>query len=451
MTLQKTLSLRPALCALALWVMFVAVTPRATAGGIASCREPFAFHGAEINVVVLPYFQAGPSPRPLNGLGSQLALLVKLETLYRALAYDHWGIVLLMGNKDECDPDKIAARLLQQIDRAGRLVVVSGKLYQQDEDIYVQTFARFYRKPMPDEKTVPAEVGFQLGGKTFQGRITGQQFAFPPEQLPIKVMDAIAANFTKAAFIYDSPHLDSHKRPLPLDSFRRCDFCENGMAFTVEGRMGDWIRIKKNTEEPGYLLAHLEEGMSLSQQMPEVGFLQGLMGFLRYNQPGVQTANAPAGMQVARQALLEYAKRSQAAEEPETLASALQLSAILEFNGRHGASSEQFDAAYQLVPYDADARNLAAMFRLHRDYSAPGKNLSARDTANDFIAAVALQPKNSLVLDNLESFYELLGTPAAREKIRPGTAIEPDEIEAQLAKLRAILPKLGDRPAPPGE
>src|SRR5258707_5879747 len=140
MTLRRTLTARFVLCAIAVCVMSLVVAPRAQAGAISSCGAPIAFEGAKVNVVVLPYFQAGPSPRQLNGLGSQLALLVKLETLYRALAYDRWGIVLLTGQKRECDPDRIARELLLRIHAGGRLIVVWGKLYQQDEDIYVQTF-----------------------------------------------------------------------------------------------------------------------------------------------------------------------------------------------------------------------------------------------------------------------------------------------------------------------
>ena len=453
MTLTNTLTARFPLCAVAVCIMSLVAAPRAQAGAIASCGAPVVFEDAEVNVVVLPYLQSGSSPRQLNGLGSQLALLVKLETLYRALAYDSWGIVLLTGQKQECDPDRIARDLLSRIHPSGRLLEVWGKLYQQDQDIYVQTFARSYRRPVPGEKVVPEEVGFRVGGKSFQGRITGQEFAFPPEQLPIKVMDAIAANFAKAAFIYDSPDVGSPRHSLPLDQFRKCDTCQDALAFTVMGRSGDWIHVKPKDGRDGYLLAHLEEGLSLIQQLPEVGFVHGLMGFLRYAEPlaETQTAQSSAGMQEAQQALLEYAKQGEAAEEPESKASALQLAGILEFARKRAGPAEQFDTAYELVPYNSDARNLAAMFRLYRDYSLPGKNLRARDTANDFIAAIALQPRNTLVLGNLESFYELLTTSAAQDRIKAGTVIEPSEIEAQLKKLKAIRQRLAESPAPSGE
>lgn len=53
----------------AMCVMFLAVALRASAGAVSSCEMPIVFEGAEVNVVVLPYFQSGSSPRELNGLG----------------------------------------------------------------------------------------------------------------------------------------------------------------------------------------------------------------------------------------------------------------------------------------------------------------------------------------------------------------------------------------------
>jgi hypothetical protein len=414
---------------------------------------PTAFEGAEVNVVVLPYFQSGPSSLELNALGGQLALLVKLETLYKALSYDHWGVILLTGDKRACDPDRIARELLSRIHPAGRLLLIWGRLYQQDQDVYAQTFARSYRKPLPSETAPRPEIEIQVGGKTFQARIDAQQFSFPPALLPVKVIDAITANYEKAAYIYDSPSLSAPKHRLPLEDFRKCDTCPNALAFTVEDKTEDWIHVRPREGRDGYLLAHVEQGMTLTEHMPEVDFVQGLMGFVRYapSFSEAQTPKSSSGMQVAEQSLTDYAKRAEVDEEPETKAVALQLSGILEFDRKRVPSSEQFDSAYQLVPYSSNARNLAAMFRMYRDYSLPGRNIRARDTANDFIAAIALEPRNELVLENLQNFYELLESQTGQDRISPGTAIPADEIDAQLVKLRTIIQRLGEKPAPVGE
>ena len=424
------------------WLVLLYAAPFADAVGFSRCGgRPFAFKDAEVNVVILPYFQSGASSHDLNGLGSQLALLVKLDTLYRAMAYDKWGIVLLAGPKEECKPETIAFDLLLpgMIHPGGRLIVVWGKLYQQDESVYVQTFARFYKSPQPPQKTTGTHFEMQIGGRAFDGRVA-EEFSFPPQQLPIQTMQDIAEGFRNSVFLYDSPDINSNKTPLPLEEFRRCDECPGALAFTVEDRQEGWVRVKKHTGQVGYLRAQIPEGINLAQRMPELVFLQGLMGFARYGeQKGVVPASATT---VAEQGLLEYAQREGSAEEPETQAAALELSGILEF--LHGGKnpSARFDQAYDLVPYSSDARNFAALFRVYRDYNLPGRKLRPREVVNDFVAAAALDPGNSMVLQNLEKFYDLLIAPGSEQKIDPQFAIRPTEIHKQLAKIRAIRQNL---------
>jgi hypothetical protein len=416
--------------------------PSAHGIAFAQCGgRPFAFKDAEVNFIVLPYFQSGASSRDLNGLGSQLALLVKLDTLYRSIAFDKWGIVLLAGPEEQCKPETVAFDLLHlgMIHPGGRLIVVWGKLYQQDENVYVQTFARFYRSPEPGQKITAANFYMQIGGSEFEGRLA-DEFAFPPQRLPIQTMQDIAEGFSKSVFLYEAPDPNSKKTVLPLEQFRKCDRCPGALAFTVEDHQGNWVRVRKESGEVGYLLAQLPEGINLAQHMPELIFLQGLMGFGRYGQ---QKDMGPAGTtDVADQALLNYARQELSAEEPETRAAALELSGILEFLRGEKEASERFDQAYDLVPYSSDARNLAAAFRVHRDYNLPGKKLRPQEVVSDFVAAAALDPSNSIVLQNLESFYNLLAAAAVQQKIDPEFAIRPGEIRAQLAKVRAIRQNL---------
>lgn len=443
---KKLSSVRFLLCPAAMFLLSLAVAPKAHAVAFAPCGgEPFAFENADVNVVILPYFQSGSSPHQLGGLGSRLSLLVKLETLYGAMAYDRWGIVLLTGPKEKCDPETIAKDLLaaKRIHPGGRLIMVWGKLYQQDENVYVQTFAKSYRSPLPDEKVTPPEVAMRIGDETFGGRIIGDDFAFPPEQLPIKVMTAIEDNFKKAVFLYDAPHLDSPKTSIPLDQFRKCAECPDSLAFTVEGREGDWIHVRDRNGKAGYLLAHLE-GINLNQRLPEVSFLQGLVGFLRYAPEVSNEESSPrsAALQVAQQALMEYSRREETAQEPETKAAALQLAGILEFAQDQRHPSQQFDDAYQLVPYSADSRNLAAMFRLYREYNSSTADVRPREVASDFVAAIALDTMNSLALANLQSFYELLASPSTEIKVTPDFRIPPSEIKDSLEKVKGIRQSL---------
>jgi hypothetical protein len=64
--------------------------------------------------------------------------------------------------------------------------------------------------------------------------------------------------------------------------------------------------------------------------------------------------------------------------------------------------------------------------------------LKPRDAANDFLAAAALDPANTLVLANVQSFYELMAAPATAVKIDDAYAISADEVQSQLVKVRAL-------------
>jgi hypothetical protein len=436
--------------AAAVSLVSLAAAPSARAGGVGMCSEPFAFSKAEVNVIVLPYFAAGAAPRSRDGLGSRLALRGKLETLYRARAYDHWGVVLLTGTKQECEPERVAAQLLQRkmIPPGGRMIIVWGNLFVRQDEVYEQTFARAYRQSLPNEQTPRPDVELTIGGQSFQGRSGAESFAFPPEQLSLGFIDQISRNFEQAVYLYSAPSLTAPKTQIRLDEFIKCDDCRGSLAFTVMRQVGNWLQVEMQSmgRRTGYLAARQSEGSTLGERMPEIGFLRGLMGFLRTvrARPGAATPNA---MRVASDAFAGYVRREEAAQEPDALAAALQLGAILDYKRSGTDAPAPFDSAYRLAPYSSDARTLAAMFGLRRVWSQAGPSLRPRDAANDFLAAAALDPDNALVLGNLQSFYELIGRPAAAAKIAPDVAIGPDEIQTQLAKLRAIRGRV--RSVPP--
>ena len=440
---------RPLLVAAAACLASLAPVSSARAGGVGMCAEPFAFSKAEVNVIVLPYFAAGSAPRSLDGVGSRLALLVKLETLYRAMSYDHWGVVLLTGTKQECDPERVAAQLLQRklIPPGGRMIIVWGNLFVRQDEVYEQTFARAYRQPMARELAPRPDVELTIGGQTFQGRSGAESFAFPPEQLSLGFIDQISRNFEQAVYLYSAPSLTAPKTQIRLDQFVKCDDCRGSLAFTVMRQVGDWLQVEMQSmgKRTGYLAARQSGGTTLAERMPEIGFLHGLMGYLRTVRARTG-APAPNAMRVASDAFAGYARRDEAAQEPDALSAALRFGAILDYRRGAGDSPAPFDSAYRLAPFSADARNLAAMFGLRRAWNGSGATVRPRDAANDFLAAAALEPDNPLVLGNLQSFYELLGRPASAAKIAPDVAIAPAEIRTQLERLRAI--RAGTRGTP---
>jgi hypothetical protein len=97
---------------------------------------------------------------------------------------------------------------------------------------------------------------------------------------------------------------------------------------------------------------------------------------------------------------------------------------------------EQFNAAYALVPYDADARNLAALFTLRQSYLAPGQTLRPREVMNDFVAVAALDPAKPLGLANLRNFCEFMTEPESAQKIVPEAALTPAQVQSWLNRVK---------------
>jgi hypothetical protein len=325
------------------------------------------------------------------------------------------------------------------IPAGGRMIIVWGNLFVRQDEVYEQTFARAYRQPLPNEPTPRPDVELAIGGQSFQGRSGAESFAFPPEQLSLGFIDQISRNFEQAVYLYSAPSLTAPKTQIRLDQFVKCDDCRGSLAFTVLRQVGDWLQVEMQSmgRRTGYLAARQSEGGSLDERMPEISFLHGLMGFLRSVRARPGAAN-PNAMRVASDAFARYARREEAAQEPDALAAALQLGAILDYRRSGTDAPAPFDSAYRLAPYSSDARNLAAIFGLRRAWNQAGPGVRPRDAANDLLAAAALDPDNALVLANLQSFYELLGRPAAAAKIAPDVAIAPAEIRTQLEKVRAI-------------
>ena len=150
-------------------------------------------------------------------------------------------------------------------------------------------------------------------------------------------------------------------------------------------------------------------------------------------------AESPAvrdGMRVAEASLADYARREQSADEPESKAAALQMSGILRYALGMPDLVERFNSAYSLVPYDADARNLAALFTLRNTYLMPGQTLRPREVMNDFVAVAALDPTKPTGLANLQNFCEFMMEPAAELKIVPGTALTPAQVQSWVERVR---------------
>jgi len=88
------------------------------------------------------------------------------------------------------------------------------------------------------------------------------------------------------------------------------------------------------------------------------------------------------------------------------------------------------------------------MLRVYSAYNSPTSRLQPTKIVNDFVAAAALDPHNLLVLLNLQSFYELLAESAIQSRVDSSFAIAPEQVQAQIAKVRAIRENLAKTSSP---
>jgi len=418
---------------------------RGEAGMMASCDQPAVFPGAGLNVVVLPYKADRAVGRPLGGPARQLGLLIQLNSLLTLGRYGSLGAVYLHAeaDRDDCPEDLVADQLLDRKPGAGKVVqpdraiiLLWGRIYQEGPDIYLQTYLRFLRRGRTDgiERRLP-------GGEVFRARTPVQQLAFPPRRLSEKDLLQIQEEFQKAARIYDKPDAAAPSEPLPVAS-------HSPVAFSVDRVQDGWLQVSGEAIGSGkWLKAKIDpREWPLRQRMPELDFLDAVAGYLQYRVAGV----ADSGPARPSEAIPRWVDESLShydeagGQDGSSASIPAALGKILRGNlrmlaGQPEAAEPLYAQAAALLPYSADARNLEIVARGAR---VPGKPLE-----DAWLDALALEPANLDVLENLQTLYglELRGEGAPKDL--------PGKLEA-VRKVRAGIlanrpPEFGTPASPP--
>src|SRR5215469_425043 len=165
----------PRTCSLAMLILFMSAPLTKAGAAHRDCRFPMVFEGAAVNVVVLPYSYTGKN-QSLTRVGNRLSLLVKLDVLSHILEYGSIGAVQMempegvSEDSRSCSPDTVLPILLgtrpPDMSLAGMfantqgsvsalrpghgLVLVWGLLYEEGDDVFVQTYARYLRRDVDE-------------------------------------------------------------------------------------------------------------------------------------------------------------------------------------------------------------------------------------------------------------------------------------------------------------
>jgi hypothetical protein len=242
--------------------------PLANAGAAhRDCRFPLVFEGAAVNVVVLPYSYAGRN-YSLTNLGNRLSLLVKLDVLSHILDYGSVGAVQMEmpegvpGDDRSCLPETVLPILLgmhpPNVAPAGTfantggsanalrpghgLVLVWGLLYEEGDDVFVQTYARFLRRDTDETITI------QAGGSSFSAKPSSQFLAFTPQKFTQSELRQIEDSYRNADYVRDQPSIYSAGDLLPplvaKCAGQGCDDSPVYGGFYFTEKRGDWIHIQ---------------------------------------------------------------------------------------------------------------------------------------------------------------------------------------------------------------
>ena len=407
------------------------------------CRFPMVFGGAAVNVVVLPYAYAGYS-RSLTGVGNRLSLLVKLDVLFHILDYGSVGAVQMempegvAMNDRSCQPETVLPILLgarganpalsgmfagnreaQNAIRPGHgLVLVWGLIYEEGDDIFVQTFARFQRRDVDETIT------FEAGGISFSGKPSSQTLAFAPQKFSRSDLEQIEDSYRRADYVRDQPDDQAAGNQLPMlvakCAGNGCDDSAVHAGFYVEEKRGEWIHIQymdpiRDQKKEGWI--HAAAGISgkpLETILPELNFIEGCAGYLRMRVAGAEhTAPPPGATAIAVDQLYSYIRSNDAQPADTTNAVANQLEGAVEYFSQpdQGAAlskaADYFEQARKMIPNDPNAINLATGAQAAWEWRQTGRCEQTVQKSERLSAALAFNPDKAAV-ENLSNFYALI-------------------------------------------
>jgi hypothetical protein len=427
------------------------------------CRFPMVFDGAAVNVVVLPYSYGGNN-YSLTDLGTRLSLLVKLDVLSHILEYGSVGAVQMempegVPNTDRsCLPETVLPRLLGADFQGGTvalrsghgLVLVWGLLYEEGDDVFVQTYARFLRRDVDETIT------FQAGGSSFFAKPSSQLLAFNPQKFTRSELQQVEDSYRRAEYVRDQPSDSARGDQLPQLVGKcygnGCDHAPVHAGFYVQEKRGEWIRIQymdpiQGQRKEGWI--HSAGGLAgspLDKILPELKFIEGCAGYLRLRVAEAERTGQPSSVPaLAVSQLNAFVESNEIQPTDITNAVALELAGAVQYLSGHDQiefltkAADDFERARKIAPYDPNAITLAVSAQVAEELRQKGRCEQTALKAERLSAASALSPDKT-ALANLSSFYTLLlrspePAPAAENLTR--AAVE----ERVEALKRVAIPK----------
>ena len=415
-------------------------------GEISPCDDPIILPGPEVNVVVLPYVTGTTDKPELVESGSHLSGLIQTNVLLSILKYGKVGSIRLVGSPDKCNHDRVLSEI---VDRYGNnsilanrgLVMVWGRIYEDKNDLFVQSYVLFRRLAHYDVgETFQFPIILSGGPQMLTARLSGQSFAMAPRHLTLQELEEISTVFQSSKIVHTDANDQSPGEPFQIGA--------KGAWFSVEESRGEWIRIVASHrdngsrfQQEGWLHAGASLGStSLNQKLPELDFVEGIVGYLAYS------VNRRPSYAVSAEAVLQrYEGQPDSRKSAEADAVAKQLRGwLLTINKGAETSVEDFSKvrdlfaqAAETLSYSAEAKNLDASANAYSTFRNSKKEIALDEIAEGFWSAASLDPKNEHVLANLWSLYKAALDPVYSNRL-VGQKINAETIRRDQQALQAV-------------
>jgi hypothetical protein len=219
-----------------------------------------------------------------------------------------------------------------------------------------------------------------------------------------------------------------------------CTDSGRSLSYVITGQQGAWEHIRNAFGEEGWLKLDTGFGSGpLATKMPEMFFIEGLVGFLQSRMTkGDQRLTF---LRFADEALSNYAKNTARAEPVSASVITSEMRALM---AAAQNNAEEADRAVELLgnalrtsPADAEAHNLLALAKLNR-WTATKKPESQAQIIQEFVSASLLDPSGSRALLNLKTFLEIAGDSSLESW---HDHLSGDDAKTQLALVNSILAK----------
>ena len=440
----------PALCLLAVLSLCVTTVWPGMQG--VPCRNPQVWSGASVNAVVYPYQYAGRDNRPMSEAARELTLLTHMNVLFSMLKYGGVGAVTLttlgvspQTLRRECSPEIVMAKILGQqsgaesvIQPKRGVVMLWGFVYEEGDDVYVQSFVRFTRRDDPGRIELEVESS-GLDQLKLVGHLTQTAVTFAPQRLTTQTLQAIAGAFRTTAKVYAEPKGSATVRDVGMDP-------DVQLSYRVTKARPGWMYIESTYGEvKGWIKAEPRVGeQRLDERLPEINFVEGVVGYMRLQMALDGTAEYGDRRSLigwTQRALQRYEELANGKSAPAPAAMAEILLGNLEIlsaspeSMRNAvvAAGRHYRRAASIAPDDVTARSMDAMARIYLGHATGWTDDTPLGVASALQDALVLDPTNRDVTANLDTLFSLI-----RDLPESTTRVQKQELARRTAALRAI-------------